>query len=202
MNEKFYALPIEKQNRIINAGFKVFAENSYKKSPVNEIALEAGISKSLLFFYFKNKKELYLFLLKESEEITKRTLMESGVYDKDDDIFDMMYKGLLVKAKMMRDYPDMGKFSIKAYYEKDPDIVNEVREIIAPYTEMKTNQALPPLDITKFKEGIDLRLMYQDMYLASEGYLWRMQQMDELDIDKMVEDYKEIIEFWKKLYLK
>ena len=202
MNEKFYALPIEKQNRIINAGFKVFAENSYKKSPVNEIALEAGISKSLLFFYFKNKKELYLFLLKESEEITKRTLMESGVYNKDDDIFDMMYKGLLVKAKMMRDYPDMGKFSIKAYYEKDPDIVNEVREIIAPYTEMKTNQALPPLDITKFKEGIDLRLMYQDMYLASEGYLWRMQQMDELDIDKMVEDYKEIIEFWKKLYLK
>ena len=202
MNEKFYALPIEKQNRIINAGFKVFAENSYKKSPVNEIALEAGISKSLLFFYFKNKKELYLFLLKESEEITKRTLMESGVYNKDDDIFDMMYKGLLVKAKMMRDYPDMGKFSIKAYYEQDPDIVNEVREIIAPYTEMKTNQALPPLDITKFKEGIDLRLMYQDMYLASEGYLWRMQQMDELDIDKMVEDYKEIIEFWKKLYLK
>ena len=202
MNEKFYALPIEKQNRIINAGFKVFAENSYKKSPVNEIALEAGISKSLLFFYFKNKKELYLFLLKQSEEITMRTLMESGVYNEGDDIFDMMYKGLLVKANMMRDYPDMGKFSIKAYYEKAPEVASEVREIIAPYTEMNTNQSLPPMDLSKFKDGIDIRLMYQDMYLASEGYLWRMQQTDDLDIDKMVEDYKEIIEFWKTIYLK
>ena len=63
MNEKFFALPKDKQERIINAGYKVFASNTYKKSPVNEIALEAGISKSLLFFYFKNKKELYLFLL-------------------------------------------------------------------------------------------------------------------------------------------
>ena len=201
MNDKFYALPEEKQNRIINAGFKVFAQNSYKKSPVNEIALEAGISKSLLFFYFKNKKDLYLFLLKKSEEITRKTLMESGVMQ-GDDIFDMMYKGLLVKAKMMKDYPDMGNFSIKAYYEKDPEVVNEVRKIIAPYTEMSSNTVLPPMDISKFKEGIDLRLMYQDMYLASEGYLWRMQQTDELDVDKMVEDYKEIIEFWKKLYLK
>ena len=201
MNDKFYALPEEKQNRIINAGFKVFAQNSYKKSPVNEIALEAGISKSLLFFYFKNKKDLYLFLLKKSEEITRKTLMESGVMQ-GDDIFDMMYKGLLVKAKMMKDYPDMGNFSIKAYYEKDPEVVNEVREIIAPYTEMSSNTVLPPMDISKFKEGIDLRLMYQDMYLASEGYMWRMQQMDNIDVDKMVKDYKEIIDFWKSLYLK
>lgn len=60
MNEKFYSLPQEKQNRIINAGFRVFSRNSYRKSPMNEIAGEAGISKSLLFFYFKNKKKLYL----------------------------------------------------------------------------------------------------------------------------------------------
>lgn len=101
MNEKFYALPEEKQNRIINAGFRVFSQNSYKKSPVNEIALEAGISKSLLFFYFKNKKELYIFLLKKVEEITRKTLMEAAV-NKCDDIFDMMYQGLLTKAKMMK----------------------------------------------------------------------------------------------------
>ena len=50
MNEKFFALPKEKQNRIINAGFRVFSRNSYRKSPVQEIAEESGISKSLLFF--------------------------------------------------------------------------------------------------------------------------------------------------------
>jgi AcrR family transcriptional regulator len=201
MNEKFYALSEEKQNAIINAGFKVFAKNSYKKSPVNEIAIEAGISKSLLFFYFRNKKELYIFLLKKSEELTKRTLMESGVMN-GTDIFDIMYRGLLAKASMMKKYPDMGNFSIKAYYEKDPEVVKDVQKIIAPYTKMETNMTLPPLDKSKFKEGLDLNMMYQDMYLASEGYLWRMQQTDRLDIDRMVADYKKIINFWKSIYLK
>ena len=201
MNEKFYALSEKKQNAIINAGFKVFAGNSYKKSPVNEIAIEAGISKSLLFFYFKNKKELYIFLLKKSEELTKKTLMESGVLN-GTDIFDIMYRGLLAKASMMKKYPDMGNFSIKAYYEKDPEVVKDVQKIVAPYTKMETNMTLPPLDKSQFKDGLDLNMMYQDMYLASEGYLWRMQQTDKLDIDKMVADYKKIIDFWKSIYLK
>ena len=201
MNDKFYALSEEKQNAIINAGFKVFAGNSYKKSPVNEIALEAGISKSLLFFYFKNKKELYLFLLKKSEEVTKQMLLESGAY-KGNDIFEIMYRGLLTKASMMKRYPDMGNFSIKAYYEKDPEVANDVRKIIAPYTNMETNKILPPMDSSQFKEGLDLNMMYRDMYLASEGYLWQMQQTGIIDVDKMVADYKKIIEFWKSIYLK
>ena len=70
MNDKFYALPEEKRNRIINAGFRVFSQNSYRKSPMNEIAAEAGISKSLLFFYFKNKKEFFLFLWDSVKKIT------------------------------------------------------------------------------------------------------------------------------------
>ena len=57
MNEKFFALPEEKQQAIINAGYRVFSRNSYKNSPMSEIAEAAGISKSLLFYYFHNKKE-------------------------------------------------------------------------------------------------------------------------------------------------
>lgn len=56
MNEKFYALPIEKQQAIINAGYRVLSKSSYKKSPMSEIADAAGISKSLLFHYFYNKE--------------------------------------------------------------------------------------------------------------------------------------------------
>ena len=67
---------------------------------------------------------------------------------------------------------------------------------------MDTNSILPILDKNKFKDGLDLNMMYQDMYLASEGYLWRMQQLDNLDVDKMVSDFKKIIDFWRDLYLK
>ena len=45
MNEKFFSLPQKKQQAIINAGYRVFSQNSYKNSPMSEIAMEAGISK-------------------------------------------------------------------------------------------------------------------------------------------------------------
>ena len=51
MNDKFFSLPKERQQAILNAGYHVFSQNSYKKSPVSEIAAAAGISKSLLFYW-------------------------------------------------------------------------------------------------------------------------------------------------------
>ena len=81
MNPKFFQLPEEKQQHIINAAYKVFAGNSYKKAPMSEIADECGISKALLFHYFENKKELYLFLWKQAEELTGNAVREFGVMD-------------------------------------------------------------------------------------------------------------------------
>lgn len=78
MNEKFFSLPEEKQQKIIKAGYRVFSRISYKKSPMSEIADAAGISKSLLFHYFTNKKELYLFLWETCAEITVKQLRKSG----------------------------------------------------------------------------------------------------------------------------
>ena len=78
MNDKFFSLPEEKQQKILNAGYRVFSTNSYKKSPVREIAEAAGISKSLLFHYFRNKRELYLFLWETCARITLDQLHKCG----------------------------------------------------------------------------------------------------------------------------
>lgn len=93
MNEKFFSLPTEKQNAIINAGYRVFSQNSYKKSPMSEIAGEAGISKSLLFHYFRNKLELYLFLWDKCAEITIEYLTEYQCYEQED-LFESMYRDM------------------------------------------------------------------------------------------------------------
>ena len=58
--------------------------NQYKKAPTSEIAAEAGISKSLLFHYFHNKLELYLFLWKHAADLTKKYMCKYKVYETDD----------------------------------------------------------------------------------------------------------------------
>ena len=84
MNEKFSALPKEKQQAILRAGYRVFSQNSYKKSPMQEIAEEAGISKSLLFYYFRNKRALYLYLWDHCARVTISGLKEHGCYGQAD----------------------------------------------------------------------------------------------------------------------
>ena len=121
MNERFFSLPEEKQQTIINAGYRVFSQNSYKNSPMSEIADAAGISKSLLFHYFHNKKELYMFLWDKCAETTIEYLTKYGCYEQKD-LFESMEKGMQAKLEIIRLYPDMASFTIKAFYEKDADI--------------------------------------------------------------------------------
>ena len=54
--EKFEELSQEKQRRIIDAGMEVFGRYEYKKANTEDIAVKAGISKGLLFYYFKDRK--------------------------------------------------------------------------------------------------------------------------------------------------
>lgn len=199
MNDKFFSLPKAKQEAIINAGFRVFSENSYKKSPMSEIAAAAGISKSLLFHYFYNKKELYFFLWNQCMKATSEALKKNLSFIPND-LFDMMYKGLKIKADVMRRYPDLGAFVVKSYYEKDPDVCEDLQELIAKYTDFKASPILSALDPGQFIPGLDLQMMYRTMYWASEGYLWEKVQTGGLDADTMEEDFMKIIDFWKKTY--
>ena len=61
MNDKFYALPEEKQSQIINAAYKVFATNQYKKAPTSEIAAEAGISNFCFIIFITNWSYIFFY---------------------------------------------------------------------------------------------------------------------------------------------
>ena len=149
MNERFYALPPEKQQAIINAGYRVFSQNSYKNSPMSEIAAEAGISKSLLFHYFHNKKELYLFLWDKCAETTIEFLTRYGCYGQTE-LFESMARGMRAKMEIIRLYPDMGNFTIKTFYEKDAGISAAIQESYHRYYNLKADKTRLNLDPSQF----------------------------------------------------
>lgn len=200
MNEKFFSLPEEKRLAMINAGYRVFSQNSYRKSPVSEIAAEAGISKSLLFHYFRNKKELYLFLIQNAADTTYKYLYEFGCGE-EEDIFEIMHKGLKAKVALMKKYPDLTLFTIKAYYETDPEICGDIQKIIGRVASFDANARFLKINTEQFVEDIDLQMMYMDMYFASEGYLWEKSHKGSFDVSEVERDFEKMIDFWKKIYL-
>ena len=201
MNERFFSLPVEKQQAIINAGYRVFSQNSYKNSPMSEIAEAAGISKPLLFHYFHNKKELYMFLWDKCAQTTIEYLTKNDCYGQKN-LFDSMERGMRAKMEIIRLYPDMASFTIKAFYEKDPEISAAVQESYQKYFHLKTDRTLLNMDPEQFIPGLDLAMMYRDMYWASEGFLWELVQRGSVDMQQMEKGFTELMSFWKSIYLR
>lgn len=201
MNERFFSLPEEKQQAIINAGYRVFSQNSYKNSPMSEIAAAAGISKSLLFHYFYNKKELYLFLWDKCAKTTIEFLTKYECYSQKE-LFESMERGMRAKMEIIHLYPDMGNFTIRAFYEKDPIISAAIQESYHKYFNFKADKIRLNLNPEQFISGLDIPMMYREMYWASEGYLWEMVQQGNVDVAQMEKDFTKLMEFWKSIYLR
>lgn len=201
MNDRFFSLPQEKQLAIINAGYRVFSQNTYKKSPMSDIAAEAGISKSLLFHYFKNKKELYLFLLQTAADTTLQYLNEYHCYEQAE-FFETLTRGIKAKIHMMKKYPELTAFTLKCYYEKDADVCTDVQKIIEKYSSFNDNATLYNLNPEQFIPGLDIKMMYYDMLWASEGYIWEKLQQNDIDVNEIENDFMKMIEFWKSIYLR
>ena len=96
MNEKFFTLSPEKQARITNAALEVFARNDYKHASTDDIAAKAGISKGLLFYYFRNKQSLYLYLYDYALEQVRGQVLRQKL-DGVTDFFELMHIGARAK---------------------------------------------------------------------------------------------------------
>ena len=89
--------------------------------------------------------------------------------------------------------------------EEDFDTSNLVlseTESYKMYFNQKAGKTLLNLDPGQFIPGLDIAMMYREMYWASEGYLWEMVQQDNVDMEKMEKDFEKLIAFWKSVYLR
>lgn len=201
MNQGFFSLPEERQRIIINMGFQVFSQNTYKKAPVAEIASGAGISKSLLFYHFKNKKELYLFLWEKSIELTRKAMKEQDVLGTND-YFEMLRRSLIAKCNLFRWYPYVSEFSLRAYSEQNLDVKNDIQASFRQINTESEKKVFEVIDTTMIRDDINLHEMYQEMVWASDGYLHMALMQGKMDVDQIILDFEKLIAMWKKVYQK
>lgn len=150
MNDKFFDLKQEKQDRIINGALKIFAHNSYRHSSTDDIVREAGISKGLLFHYFTSKLGLYSFLYGYS--VRFMTLELSRKVDKSEtDFFELIKQMEAAKIQVMKMYPHMQQFLNTAARETGTDAAEEIEDRRNEFTEL-TRSYMAQADYSVFQE--------------------------------------------------
>ncbi len=201
MNKKFFELPLEKQERIIKAAYMVFAHDNYKNASMSRIADAGGISKSLLFHYFQNKKDLYLYLWENINKISNEIELKF-YYKETSDFFEAMTQKVLARCEFMRTAPDEYLFSLRALFAENPEIREGTGKSYDKTYEDAADRMLGDLDLSVFRPGVDVRMLLEEIDSYLMRCVWQMLSAGKLDPDGLEKDFLKRVGQWRTAYLK
>ncbi len=201
--QRFNSLKPEKKERIISAALKEFTRNGYNKASTNQIIKEAGISKGSLFVYFKNKKELYLFLLNHVAKVIEKIYTE--VDWSETDFFDRLKQMGLVKYKVYKQYPQAFDFLNSTANEDAGEVKTEIETLKNSLIASGLERGYENIDYSKFRSDIDLEKTKNLISLAilglAEQQRAKVQSIEEVDMDLLAE-FDEYFSIMKRCFYK
>lgn len=205
MISKFLNLESEKRERILNAAINEFAKKGYKNASTNEIVKEAGISKGLIFHYFKNKKQLYLFLYDYLMEIMEEEYFQKS-WINEKDILEKIRMASLTKLELFRKYPLIFKFFLTAYSETDDEVRNEVADRNQKMLEINLPRVYDNVDLSNVRDGFDPQKAIELIVWALEGYanskIPEFKTMGEKEFSDMIIELNNYLEILKQCFFK
>jgi AcrR family transcriptional regulator len=201
MNEKFFNLPKEKRRNIINASLYVFAGSEYKKAGTDEIAQRAGISKGLLFHYFGNKKELYLYIYRYAVDYILRQF-SSGNGSAETDFFKMLNDGYKCKIQVYSEHPDIMNFMVRSYFEDNPEIKQYIDKNFGGLKKDFASDFLSRADASRFREGISPAEVFDMIRWMAEGFIHSRTPGQLTDPEAMSGEFLDKLELLRRLVYK
>ncbi len=194
MNEKFFDLKKEKQDRIINAALKAFALGGYMHASTDDIVRMAGISKGLIFHYFETKLGLYQFVYNYSTRVINIELA-TGISRDITDFFSIRLEIEKVLSTCMKQYPYIQLFLTRAENETTPEAATAIL-LTRESFEQTIRDILDRGDITRFKEGANYQLIENIVSMTCRGIL----ESKFREGDFLADDYyDEVVEYLEML---
>ena len=116
---------IDTRDQIIREAESVFARYGYKRANLEDIASRLGKGKSFIYYYFKNKEEIYTSVIKkETERLLKKL---SNTAETNEGIRVKLKNFILVKAELLKEEVNYSRI-IKEGYSADKDVYEKVKK--------------------------------------------------------------------------
>jgi AcrR family transcriptional regulator len=124
--DTFYNLAEEKRMKIYGAALDEFSNHPFKQASVNRIVKNAGIAKGSFYQYFKDKKDLYKYLIDEiyKKKITYLTPTMKNPFDMN--FFDLLRDIYASGLKFAKDNPQLAKIGYHMLRDSGQEVFNEV----------------------------------------------------------------------------
>jgi AcrR family transcriptional regulator len=113
----FLNLSPEKQERILDAATKEFAEKGFARASINSIVGAVGIAKGSIYQYFPDKERLFLYTFETAVQLIRARLKEVKHEVSSADFFDRVRRTLLAGLEFTRRHPRIYQAYLRVMFE-------------------------------------------------------------------------------------
>jgi len=203
--EAFEKLSDAKKEKIIKSSMEVFAEKGYVNASTNDIIKKAGISKGILFHYFGNKKNLYLYVLDRTLEIAVEKI-STGNGTASPDLFERISATGMMKLRLALEEPLNYRMIFTTFINTPDPIKEAVQDRYKKLYGVAMKMFFDGLDLSKIRSGVDPNKAIEVILLFLEGYqakyieAWKNISADEAlaSMDKLMEESRVYFDILKK----
>lgn len=206
MSNSFENLNNQKKQRIINAALAEFAQKKYDYASTNSIVKKAQIGKGMLFHYFGNKKNLYIYLYKYVRKVMDNEICSQIDISKGDLLSILRQIGVR-KLEVLRRHPDMTDFIAQAKNEKLPEVYEELEKIEKERSyQLRENFLFGSLDMNLLKPEFRNENTIKLIRWALDGCTkelqdkYKGQDIQDPAIDVLMRDYDKYVEIIRQAY--
>lgn len=211
MNEAFKSLDSDKRERILNAAFQEFSEKGYKQASTNHIAKSAGIGKGTLFYYFRNKQNLFHELIEEAFKIADEGYL-SQINFEQTDFFERLKETSELKWAVYQKHQHALSFMAHVFmnigdYALPENLLEKRKQAEVVWGSVLTKN----IDFSKFREDIPQEKSFNYIRWTIEGYRTELEQRIKIEtigpitnqkMEKHYEEFYEHLNTLKKIYYK
>lgn len=168
-NNAFENLDHAKQEAIRNACLKEFVRAGYSGASTNVICKSAGISKGLLFYYFGNKKDLFLYLTAYCAKLLNESFY-NGIGLKRETIVDRLISLTMRKWELYEKHHLEYSFLAKQLLDCPPDLEQKLSKLKKANRERAMQTIMQNLDLSDLRPDIDQTKAVEMVLFVIEGF--------------------------------
>lgn len=186
---------------------KEFSQKGYANASTDVIVKEADISKGSLFYYFKNKKDLFLFLYDYAINIVKKGIINK-LDLKERDVFFRRRQAAALKIEILKKHPEIYDFLTTAYVEDANDVRNDLEKRNKKLISEGQTLLNKDIDTSKFKEDVEVKRAVEIITWTTDGFTnkemakIKNNSSRELNLNELFNEMDVYLEMLKKSFYK
>jgi len=192
----------EKEEELLKAALEEFSTNSYEEASLNKIIKNAGISKGTFYYHFKDKQDLYIYLLEQSVKAKWDFInARMKVFDDlitDGDIFETFKLQARIGLEFAKTYPKyhmLGKMFSK---EKGNEIYEIAKDILGRESDNVLESMISrAIEKGEFRKDLPEEFIFKIIRFLFMNFDEIFNVDENVKLDKMIENLDHYVSFMK-----